>query len=371
LFRAREAGASKTRIRKATGLSKDQVTAGLAAGELTGQARQTAEQLGYAVTLDQLALLAEFDDDPAAIGRITTALCGGSNGEHVAEQIRRERAEAAAQQQLTADLETAGYQVSQTLPEGACLLTFLLHNGEDLTAETHAACPGRGALFRSYDPLTPVHYCTDPEANDHTHRYQDTPAPDLGSSNSETTASEPGPRSDPGRRLIVEGNRAWTTACTVRTRWLADHLLQRRTAPREVMAFATSQIVTMPWALRDALTRAPSSELFRELTGGRPSAQEISSSPAGRLPLLLLAAIATAYESLMSGDSGKPTWRTDRYSACPRAEAGEYLRFLSSIGYELSDIEQAVADGVPYAGIQPDNTGIASPANHDEIAPAA
>ena len=52
----------------------------------------------------------------------------------------------------------------------------------------------------------------------------------------------------------------------------------------------------------------------------------------------------------MTDGEGKNTWRADRYSPCPRQEAGSYLAFLASLGYQLSDIEQAVADGVPYTG---------------------
>jgi hypothetical protein len=56
----------------------------------------------------------------------------------------------------------------------------------------------------------------------------------------------------------------------------------------------------------------------------------------------------------MDGDQGRFTWRTDRrYTQCPRDDAGAYFRFLASAGYELSPIEQAVTDGVPYTGDQP------------------
>jgi ParB family chromosome partitioning protein len=57
----------------------------------------------------------------------------------------------------------------------------------------------------------------------------------------------------------------------------------------------------------------------------------------------------------MSGPGGerRSTWRADRYSPCSRLEAGVYLGFLASVGYELAPIEQAVADGVPYTGDHP------------------
>lgn len=76
---------------------------------------------------------------------------------------------------------------------------------------------------------------------------------------------------------------------------------------------------------------------------------------ASRLALLILAPIVTAYEHAMTEGEGRNTWRTDRYSPCPRAEAGRYLAFLAGLGYELSAIEQAVVNEAPYTGeTQPD-----------------
>ena len=67
----------------------------------------------------------------------------------------------------------------------------------------------------------------------------------------------------------------------------------------------------------------------------------------------MLAPIVTAYEQAMTEGEGKNTWRPDRYSPCPRNEAGRYLAFLASLGYQLSDIEQAVANGISYTGDTP------------------
>jgi ParB family transcriptional regulator, chromosome partitioning protein len=75
---------------------------------------------------------------------------------------------------------------------------------------------------------------------------------------------------------------------------------------------------------------------------------------AARLPLLILAPIAVTYEYAMTHGEGRNTWRTDnRYSPCPRAQAGEYLAFLASVGHTLTPIEQAVTDGVAWTGDTP------------------
>jgi ParB family chromosome partitioning protein len=79
----------------------------------------------------------------------------------------------------------------------------------------------------------------------------------------------------------------------------------------------------------------------------------------------MLAPIATAYEQAMTEGEGKNTWRTDRYSPCPRHEAGSYLAFLAGIGYRLSDIEQAVANGASYTGDMPSSDALAAaPGEH-------
>lgn len=86
---------------------------------------------------------------------------------------------------------------------------------------------------------------------------------------------------------------------------------------------------------------------------GRDSDQwdsECGTAPAGRLTVIVLAPLVTAYEHAMTEGEGRNTRRGDRYSPCPRAGAGRYLTFLSSLGYELSAIERSVADGVPWIG---------------------
>ena len=73
LFAAHEAGATKARIRKSTGLKNPQVSAALTAARLSGDTRETVEALPQELTLEDLAIFAEFDGDPAAIARLTDA----------------------------------------------------------------------------------------------------------------------------------------------------------------------------------------------------------------------------------------------------------------------------------------------------------
>ena len=152
LFAASQAGATRTRIRKVTGRSAAQVKTALAAGGLSSQTREAAGHMAAQLDLDQLALLAEFDGDPAAVDRIVGAMRIGYSAEHEAERIRQQRAEAAEHDRLVAELEAAGVVVTDSLPEGAIPLRGLLHDGDDLIPENHVSCPGRGAYFLSVEP---------------------------------------------------------------------------------------------------------------------------------------------------------------------------------------------------------------------------
>jgi ParB family transcriptional regulator, chromosome partitioning protein len=147
----------------------------------------------------------------------------------------------------------------------------------------------------------------------------------------------------------------------VRKRWLATELFARRNAPREAAPFITRQLLSMPDPVRSGLAAAPGRLLFSEITGhyAEQWLQTCDMAPAGRLPLLMLGPIVTAYEQAMTEGEGKNTWRTDRYSPCPRREAAAYLAFLASIGYQLSLIEQALVNDTPYTG----DTAPTDPAN--------
>jgi ParB family chromosome partitioning protein len=159
----------------------------------------------------------------------------------------------------------------------------------------------------------------------------------------------------------------------VRKRWLANVLFARRTAPREAAPFVARQLLTLPDPLRTGMATAVSVVLFSEITGRKAAdwLETCDTIPAGRVPLLMLGPIVTAFEQAMTEGEGKNTWRTDRYSPCPRRVASAYLTFLASIGYQLSAIEQAVADDVPYTGDTPAGPDLTDTADSDEANQAA
>ena len=358
LFAAHEAGASRTRLRKATGRTPAQVKAALAAGGLPAETKAKAAELNHEVTLDDLALLAEFEGDQDATDRLLACMDYGYGLEHVAERIRQDRAEAAEHAKIRADIEAAGVAVTDRLPDGAAQLDSLSDDGQDLTPESHAACPGHGATFASWNLLHPQYYCASPAEHGHASRWvtstrsADADAASPGSSPAGSGQPQSDRAQDPSRRLVMNGNKAWQAAAQVRHRWLVSSFFPRKTLPREAHGFLARQLLAMPDPLRTGLATATAKTLFTRLTGHDVATwrEACDTTPAGRLAVIMLAPVITAYEYAMTEAEGRNTWRTDRYSPCPRRDAGIYLTFLAAIGYQLSAIEHAVADGTPYTG---------------------
>jgi ParB family chromosome partitioning protein len=382
LFAAHEAGATRTRLRKATGRTPAQVKTALTAGGLSPDTKAAATALDRPPSLDDLALLAEFDSDPDATARLLRALDQRYPVEHVAERIRQERAEAAEHARVRAEVEQAGVPVTDSLPDGAMWLHSLSHDSAALTSETHAACPGHAAIFQSWNLAHPAYYCASPAEHGHVSQYDliragtgtgtiSGSASGHGDPNPAGTAPLPEPAPDPSRRIVIEGNRAWQAAAEVRHRWLASTLFPRRTLPRDAAAFVAGQLLAMPDPLHSGLPAARNQPLFTTLTGRSADEwkAECDTATTGRLTVALLAPLVTAYEHAMTSGEGRNTWRTDRYSPCPRSRAGQYLAFLASLGYQLSDIEQAVADSIPWTGDTPGTTlTITDPAPGDTSA---
>ena len=355
LFAAHQAGANRTRLRKATGRTPAQVKAALAVGSLPAGTKAKAAELDQALTLEDLALLAEFERDQDATDRLLSAIEFGYPLEHTAQRIRQDRAEAAEHARIRADLETSGVTVTDQLPDGAAWLDSLTHDGADLTPDSHAACRGHGATFRSWNLLQPAWYCTSPASNGHASRWNlGTPAASTGTAGTSgtTIGNQRDTAQDPSRRLVITGNKAWQAAADVRHRWLATSLFPRKSAPRDAQMFLARQLLAMPSPLSSGLPAATSMALFARLTGHEQAhwLDATDTASPGRLAIVMLAPVITAYEHALTDGEGRNTWRTDRYSPCPRADAGTYLSFLASLGYPLSAIEHAVADGIPWTG---------------------
>lgn len=352
LFMAHQLGATRTEIRKRTGRTREEVSQAIAAGKLSEQTRRTAQAMEYAWTLDELALLEEFDGDQEALAQIDSYISSwGYTGRHAIERVRTDRQEAAEHARALADLVAAGIPVTEGEPPGAVRLTRLASRVEGFDPEQHGDCPGRGAFFYSWRQGQPELYCSTPE------RHGYTPPPAI-------TLPRPAEVEDdgPSRKVVIQGNRAWMAAATVRQEWLAT-FFARRSAPKPVARFITRVLNDMPAPVRDKLAAAPLSTLYGKLGGPADLEATLAIATPGRLAMLQLLPIAVAWEYQMSVASAecKNTWRPGRHSPCSTEDAATWLRFLvNELGPELGEkaytpapIEQALIDGTPYLGDTP------------------
>ncbi|MFD9950621.1 ParB/RepB/Spo0J family partition protein [Nonomuraea sp. NPDC059023] len=226
LFAAYGSGATKAEIRRRTGRSRDEIAAALKTGRLSAETRAFAQRMDYAWTLDELALLAEFEGDEAALTRIKNV--AGQWGRYVryaVELVRRERADKLAHEAALAELKAAGVTVTKDEPRLAIELKRLARLVDGFDPAGHESCPGHGAYFNSWDPATPILYCGRP----HLHGHQPP-----------THASAPSAKQqdEVPRKVVIEGNRAWPAAATVRQEWLAA-FLARKSAPKPLARWIT------------------------------------------------------------------------------------------------------------------------------------
>lgn len=148
------------------------------------------------------------------------------------------------------------------------------------------------------------------------------------------------------RRDVIESNKAWASAETVRRTWLRG-LLTRKTAPNGTGPFLAAALAhdgTM-------VTGVGGNQLAAELLGctqasyGRSTAlaQLVEQASEARALILALAQVLAGYEKC----ADRSDWRT------VRPQTARYLRFLQSCGYTLAPVEQRACGQQPL----PDTSG--------------
>jgi ParB family chromosome partitioning protein len=332
-------GVSPARIARRSKTPRKTVDAALAAAASEVAAKAT-ERWNF-LTLDDAAALAEFDDDPDAIKQLVTAAKAGENTAHVAQRLRDRRDTARAIAALTAQLREAGTVVIAEPPQDEKTirpLRHLHHDGQPLTPDTHADCPGHAAYVKrtwGQEKAEAVYVCVHPRLHGHT---------DLNSRSSavEQPTSE---QEKAERRRVRANNDAWRSAEKVRRAWLQD-FLTRRTPPKGSATFVATALAHGDHALSRAFTNGNhrARDLFRlgHLTDeaddtadrrrGKTLTGLLDGASDNRALVVALGMILAAYEDAWSTD----TWRR------PSPADVRYLMFLMANGYQPSDVEQLI-----------------------------
>ncbi len=188
---------SAAAISRATGRSKTHLAAARTAATLTGPAAQ--ETAAYPLTIDQLATIAAFQDQPHAVAQLIAAAAEGRI-DHVAAQLRAQHIEDEAVAKRCAELanqcvtvveaEPRRYDAGPARPLDA-LRPAEAPIGTELTEGERVGCPGHAAYvsadYYEHDPdadddpddgdqadeleLTVMYLCTDPDRYGHWPRH--------------------------------------------------------------------------------------------------------------------------------------------------------------------------------------------------------
>ena len=355
LFAAFEAGASKARLTGAYGKAKE-VEAALKAATLSEET-QAAAAIEYPWTVDELAGLAEFSDDEQATARLIQAY-EDDRFAWTLEKERQERQEAEACEKIREDMKAAGVKLYEAdeAPAGLVKLIALpTAAGRGIEPKDHAACSGHVAVFERWGEPRVFYACADSQNCPHIDRATFTPPvvpPPLGSAEQVAEAAWKKAEESAQRKRVIQGNKDWRAARTVRTKWLAS-LMARTSLSREhtdaITRFTAFNFLRGWSAAQDGVISGHGT-LVAELLGQpkAPSdwAELTAKATAKRLILLTLLPLVAGFEKNMS--DGR--WRTDDDQGYrhERKQAAEWLKLLVALGYKLSPIEQAVMEDRAY-----------------------
>ena len=338
-------GLSVTAIARRTGTKQKEVKTALAVTE--NQVAASAIQQ-HQLTLDQAAVLIEFDDDDKIrADLIQIATTDPAQFAHATQRARDEKARAKTKADTEAELAGRGYTILDTDPgyydtEYTRINELLTADDQHVTIEHVELVDGRAAHVRVY---------ADGEAN---LSYFVRDAKTAGFHTYGRSTSTSGPMTDEQkaeRRTLIANNKAWVSAEVVRREWLGT-LLSRKTLPKDAAVVIAHGLTTHRQAVSTATREG--NELAHQLLGLEPShyyqadklAALIEQTPA-KAQHVALSVVLGACESVTS----KQTWRT------PSPTDAAYFRQLATWGYGLSDVEQIVT-GQASGGVneEPDGT---------------
>ncbi|ODU29615.1 MAG: hypothetical protein ABS80_01535 [Pseudonocardia sp. SCN 72-51] len=334
-------GLSPSQIARRTHRSKADVTAGLAVArcELASKASARWEFL----TLEQSAVLAEFAANTQSVTELVAAAKAGGFAQ-VTQRLRDDRDDTAAYAAMAAELTAAGTVVIER--QGFSYPGARLDN-IGIDPADHTACPGHAAFLTSRwarptdaDQPRPgwaaVYVCLDAETNGHQSASRPARVEGERRQMSEEEKAE--------RQRVIEGNKDWRAATTVRRAWLAT-FAARKTPPKGVEGFVLTCLLAGDHEIRTAMEQkhprlrealgVPEAEGQGWERGGREIAalvEQMATATAKRQLVVLAALLLAAWEDRTSVQ----TWR----HATP--DVRRYLGAMIEWGYDAGPLERTL-----------------------------
>ena len=393
-------GVSAHQIAKQTKAKRVHVDAALKINE-SELARKSTARWDW-LDLEQLAVIAEFDDDPEAVKTLVTAAQRGQFT-HAAQRLRDERAEKEAMAAAAKPLLDAGIRVlldgrRQMNWEADSTLDYLVDPaGNPVDEQTHQECPGH-AVFLEFgeewfdhdavpegwtvqpaDPddeddteegaipqvyatgLVAQAICQDYRKRGHHPKYgtrsagrSATPAPlpadatDEQRAEAEKAAAEAREAASAERRDVIKSNKEWKSAETVRKEWVKS-FLTRKTLPKGAAQYVAGEYASAGHELRTGMEKnhevalgllgVPYGVAYRD--GVTKLRELIAEATEARAQVITLGLILGAQE----GATSVMSWRS------VNPGTARYLLLLEANGYPLSNVERRASgkDPIPEA----------------------
>jgi ParB family chromosome partitioning protein len=317
-------GWTAERIAGRVGRPVEHVRAGLTAAKVSDQLR--LKVIDGALTLEQAAAIEAYADDAKAYQRLLRAASYPPGLHHALADERHKRDVADRKTATRRDLADAGVRIigkPKNFPwcsVEARVTELTTPDGELLTSETHASCPGHAAFID--DTGEAVFVCQHPKDWNH-----GTPPGYAHRSKAEIQAAEEAAQA---RRQQDE---AVKIADDARASFLQDYL-SRKGRP----AAGTLRTALRILAAREmhyGSTRSEAGHLLNpdaaEGTAGEVFGEAVAKTADNRLPLIAFAYAAAAAEANMR--SRQASWQFD-----PEL-AAQWLTVLEDLGYPLSEVE--------------------------------
>lgn len=332
-------GLTAGQIAKRTASSKADVAHAQAAA-----ASPTAVKFADQFSLVDVALIAEFEGDEDAQERLLERVGSVHGLAAEAQRIRDDRAEQEVLAATTRELEATGVTVIEPPGYGTRNISRLI-DLIDVDPDEHASCPGHVVwLLRNWSAGTSskAKFRAQPGCRDYTEHGHTTTRTyyDSYDSSPKKTAAEMSDAEREKARLerkhVIESNKDWKAATTVRRRWLTG-FLQRKTAPDGAEALLAAAIVG-GWR-NDVSQYVNASDSLQLLNTSKEALNgELATAAPKRALQIALALTVASWEASTADD----LWRA---TDSRHAVAVRVLEAISQWGHQLSDIEARIVDG--------------------------
>ena len=330
-------GMSAAVISRRTGTKSAEVKKGLAVAE---SAAVTESADLYALTLDQAAVLIEFEDDEEVLATLSMdARDRPEQFDHSVQRARDDRARAASVATLTAELVAEGWTVLDREPgyyeSTEYVRLSYLSDAEDVqvTKEALAGVEGAAVYVGGSYGTTEAHasfFAT--KAAVKAQGWHDR-------SNGQSAAGPMTDEQKAERRTLIANNKAWASAEVVRREWLGE-FLSRKTMPKDAQQWIAVALTrhrsTISRELGDG-NRLAATLLGLEAAASYWKPTAIEEYAAAHPTKALHVAVAVTLAGIEACTS-KGTWRS------PSRLDGLYFEQLAAWGYGLSEVEQIVVD---------------------------